>query len=81
MLSSIMRGVGEIGVGLTCRASTKTSWPSSSMSPMCCKMKVEWPSFTDSTSPILGCLKVGVGEVSSLSPSILLARKVMTSRG
>ena len=43
LLSSIMREVGEIGVGLSSRASTKTSWSSSSMSPMCCKMEVDWP--------------------------------------
>jgi hypothetical protein len=81
LLSPNTGGVGEPGVGLSSRASTKTSWSSSSISPMCCKMEVECPSFADSTSPIRGCLKVGVGEVSSLSSSIPLARKVMTSRG
>ena len=48
---------------------------------MCSRMEVEHPSFIESTSPILGCLKVGVNEMLSPSPSNKLARNVVTSRG
>lgn len=73
LLTSVIKEVGEIGVGLSSRASTKTSWSSSSMMPMCSRMEVECPSSVESTSPIMGSLRVGIGEMSSLSPSIISA--------
>lgn len=80
MLSSFLRGVGESVTGLSLSTSTNTSRSSSSMIPICYRIEVEHPSFvrTESTSPLLGCLKVGVGDMFSPPSSIMLARIAMT---